>query len=116
MGYTREQLQKGFDLGPWTVEPDLNMLRREDSKDVHLEPLIMDVLVYLASRDGEVASKQDIQDAVWGRPVSDDAIQRAIAQARRGLSIDGESFIQNIPVSAVIGPTPRIAVSRALSG
>ena len=97
MGYTREQLQKGFDLGPWTVEPDLNMLRREDGKDVHLEPLIMDVLVYLASRDGEVASKQDIQDAVWGRPVSDDAIQRAIAQARRGLSIDGESFIQNIP-------------------
>ena len=40
-----------FRLGPWTVQPSLNTISRMVS-NLHLEPKAMEVLVYLAERQG----------------------------------------------------------------
>ena len=46
----------GFVTGEWTVTPSRNLLVRGDEQ-VRVEPRVMDVLVHLAGRAGEVVSK-----------------------------------------------------------
>ena len=60
----------------------------------------MDVLVFLAAHPGEVVSKQQLLDGVWGgRAVSDDALTGSIYQLRKVLGDDARSprFIETLP-------------------
>lgn len=88
-----------FQTGRWRVEPELNQVIA-DGKTVHLEPKVMQVLVCLAGRAGEVVSKQDIFRAVWPDTfVTDDVLTRAISELRKALG-DAKRparFIQTIP-------------------
>src|SRR5690606_8035081 len=54
-----------FHVGEYLVQPDLNQVRNAQ-KRIHLEPKVMDVLVYLARHPGEVLPKERIIQAVWG--------------------------------------------------
>lgn len=79
------QSQGDFRLGGWLVQPSLNRLSRQ-GRTVHVEPKLMDVLVFLASRPGEVTSKEELLEAVWGRPyIAESVLSRAIAELRRAL-------------------------------
>ena len=50
----------------------------------HVEPLVMDVLIVLASRPGEVVERGELVDLVWqGRAMSDEPLNRCISQLRR---------------------------------
>ncbi len=60
---TFTDLRRGFELGPWTVLPDRNLLRDGETR-VTVEPRPMDVLVFLASRQGEVVSNEDLVEAL----------------------------------------------------
>jgi len=85
-------------VGDWTVRPSLNRLER-DGRFVKLEPRAMEVLVYLASRAGEVVSADELIDAVWaGRVVGDGAIYQSINQLRHALTDDTDDvrYIQTI--------------------
>lgn len=74
-----------FVTGEWTVEPSRNLLLRGEEK-IRLEPRVMDALVYLAERSGQVVSKDDLIEFVWqGRSVTDDVLTVTICALRKAL-------------------------------
>jgi DNA-binding winged helix-turn-helix (wHTH) protein len=56
-------LKFGFRIEGWDVYPQQNLLKSPEHTKT-LEPKVMDVLVFLAERQGEVVSRQQILDAV----------------------------------------------------
>jgi len=81
-------VERPFRVGPWLVEPSLNRISRGD-ETIQLELRIMDVLVYLASRAGEVVPRQEIVDAVWATEIiSDNTLTHTIAEVRNALGDD----------------------------
>ena len=88
---TFTDLQRGFELGPWTVIPERDLLRQGEVEK-HLEPMVMDVLVVLASRRGGVVTKDQLVAAVWdGRATSNEAIAAKIANLRHKLGDDSRN-------------------------
>ena len=72
-------------VGEWRVDPDLNQISREQEV-VHLEPKAMAVLVHLANRPGEVASRDALLAVVWpGVIVGDNALTQVIIKLRKAL-------------------------------
>ncbi len=109
---TFTDLRKGFELGPWQVLPDLGLLRQGETEQ-RLEPMVMNVLVLLASSDGDVVTSDQIVEAVWaGRPTAPEAIVQKIKVLREKLGDDPKDpkFIHTIPkigyrlVCAVVVP------------
>ena len=85
---TFDELQKGFELGAWRVDPERDLLANGGVEE-HLEPMVMNVLVVLACAQGQVVTKQQLVDTVWGgRPTADDAIATKIAVLRNKLGDD----------------------------
>jgi DNA-binding winged helix-turn-helix (wHTH) protein len=75
-------------VGEWTVEPRLNRISRGDC-ELRLEPRVMDLLAYLAERAGEVASREEIIDALWREQcVADSVLTRAVSLLRNALGDD----------------------------
>lgn len=90
---------RGFWLDDWCVYPDLDRISRGDTT-VHLEPKVMDLLVYLARHTGQVVTKNDIIDAVWeGHIVANSALSRCMALLRGALGDDARHprYIETIP-------------------
>ena len=95
----KDALMQGFQMGPWFVLPERGLLSL-DGDEQHIEPLVMDVLIALAERAGEVLSNDQLIDAAWGgRAVTDDVIVRCIAVLRKNLgdSARDPEYIENIP-------------------
>lgn len=83
-----------FELDPARAE-----LRRAGAV-VALEPQVLDLIAYLASRPGQIVSRDDLIDGVWsGRIVSDSAIASRINAARAALGDDGSAqrLIKTVP-------------------
>ena len=92
-------LLKGFTLGDFRVHPPTGTLNGPDGTH-HLTPTTMDVLVYLASRRGELVTRQEIVDAVWsGDEVGNTSLTRCIGDLRQHLNDDPErpDYIQTLP-------------------
>jgi len=71
-----------FRIGDVDVRPATREMVRSERREV-LEPLVMQVLVVLASARGEILSRDDLIEACWGgRAVSDDAVSRVISSLR----------------------------------
>jgi len=75
---------------------------RRDGRHVRLQPLASRVLVTLASRPGELVTRAELREAVWGSDTFieiDAAINTAIRQVRRGLGDDarGSRFVETVP-------------------
>ena len=65
-----------------------------------LEPKAFDLLVLLASRSGELVTRQEVLDRVWaGVYVTDNAVARVVAQLRRvlGDAARGAKYIETVP-------------------
>jgi DNA-binding winged helix-turn-helix (wHTH) protein/TolB-like protein len=83
-----DKLQSGVRIGDWEVYPQENLLKGPDRECV-LEPKVMDVLVFLACRQGEVVSREQLLDAVWADVVvGDENVSRAIYVLRLELGDD----------------------------
>jgi Tol biopolymer transport system component/DNA-binding winged helix-turn-helix (wHTH) protein len=77
-----------FRLRQRLVDPSLNRVSSGD-QTVQVEPKIMQVLLALAERPGEVVSRDELMARVWpGVFVTDDVLHRAIRELRR--LFDGE--------------------------
>lgn len=90
-----------FSVGPWTVEPELHLLRHA-GETVRVEPKVMEVLVHLASRAPAVVSREELQEVVWGTPyVSEDLPRRAVYELRKAFRDDPKEprVIETIPRS-----------------
>ncbi len=88
-----------FQVGPWTVEAVLNRVR-SNAHVVQLEPKIMQVLLRLAERPGEVVKKEDLIRSVWADTfVTDDVLTRSISELRKVFADDPHrpAFIETIP-------------------
>jgi DNA-binding winged helix-turn-helix (wHTH) protein len=78
-------VRKPFKLGAWTVDPPTNRLRR-NGREVRLEPKVMRVLTYLATRRGEVVARHELESEVWsGAIVTDDALTNTVIMLRKAL-------------------------------
>ena len=94
----RNKLEAGFRVGEWLAQPTLNRISRGD-EEITLEPKVMDVLVYLASRQGETITKDDFFETVWeGVILTDDALSRCISELRKSLEDDSRNprYIETI--------------------
>ena len=77
--------QTGFSLGPWQVRPLLGEMQLDDAVH-HIEPKVMDVLVFLAQHPDQVVEREAIIETVWGgRFVSDDPLSKCITELRKVL-------------------------------
>jgi Tol biopolymer transport system component/DNA-binding winged helix-turn-helix (wHTH) protein len=87
-----------FQIGDWIIQPSVNRLRRGEQV-VRLEPKVMQVLVCLAEKAGEVVSREDLIARVWPDVfVTDDVLHRAIRELRRifGDSSSHPRYIETI--------------------
>jgi len=72
-----------FILGEWTVHPALNRITRGE-ETIPVEPRVMHVLACLASRPGDVLSRDDLLEWVWGETiVCEESLTRTISELRR---------------------------------
>ena len=77
-----------FILGEWSVDPVSDRISRGDQSE-KLEPKVMDVLVYLSARPGQVASREDLEASVWsGMIVGYEALTSTILKLRKVLDDD----------------------------
>lgn len=76
-----------FVTGDWTVVPSRNLLvRGGEGEEIRLEPRVMDVLVVLVERAGEVIPKEVLIERVWpDRHVTDDVLTVTIYALRKAL-------------------------------
>lgn len=77
--------QSVITIGDWVVDRDTNSICREEESR-KLQPLSIDVLLYLAEHSDRIVSNQELLDALWSRRfVGDDAVHRRIANLRKAL-------------------------------
>lgn len=92
-------MEGDFRVGPWRVQPRLNSISRE-ARERRVEPKVMEVLVYLADRAGDVVTKEELIHALWPDVfVTDDVLLRCISELRKALDDDAREprFIRTIP-------------------
>ena len=81
----RHRLLTGFRLGEWLVKPDDGSLI-SSQRVTRLEPLPMELLVFLCSHAGKVVSKPDVLRHIWpNRFVSDGTVKASFYQLRQAL-------------------------------
>ena len=89
-------------IGDWTITSAVNMIER-GGRQITLAPRLIDLLVYLAGRPGEVVSRDTLVESVWDRSiVTDQVVTQSIFELRKHLR-DGRpaksapEYIQTIP-------------------
>ena len=96
-GAIRLAQEAGFRLGPLEVRP-ATLEVEADGRREGLEPRVMQVLVALARRRGQVVSRDELIALCWGgRFVSEDAIQRCVARLRKLAQASGAFAIETAP-------------------
>lgn len=98
-----------FRVGSWLVQPQINSISRE-GESRRLEPQVIEVLVHLHQRAGQVVSKEEFFETVWkGRHVTDEALTNAIWELRRAFGDQAREprYIETIPKRGyrLIAPT-----------
>src|SRR6266536_117877 len=72
-----------FGIGDYVVDPRRNRVTGPAGEST-LQPKVIDVLCALAERQGEVLSRSDLIDRVWGKEFgADESLTRAISQLRK---------------------------------
>lgn len=103
-----------FRVADWVVDPKACRLTR-GADEISLRPLLVDLLALLASRPGEVVTKDEILERVWqGRFVCDSVLTRTMTELRHvlGDSVEKPVIIETIRkrgyrmVAAVSGLEP----------
>lgn len=86
-----------FALGGLRISPSTREVIGSEQRE-RLQPRIMQVLVVLARRRGEVVSRDELIATCWnGYAVSDDAIHRCIARIRRLAEAHGGFRLETVP-------------------
>ncbi len=105
-------------MGDWLVQPDTNRISTV-SENIYLRPQVMEVLVYLAGLQGQVATLESIHDDLWsGKVVSSGTIYNCIAELRLAMAKDGKSvsYIETIPKKGYRLAAPVVSMPAMLPG
>ncbi len=92
-------LHKPLLIGDWEVHPRMNRLRMGSSEH-RISPKFMHVLLRLADAKGEVVTRDELMDAVWGDTIVGEAVlTRAVSELRKVLcpGESADSAIETIP-------------------
>jgi len=88
-----------FIVSGWKVKVrGLTVSKDEDIR--HLEPKVMALLVRLASSDGEVITRDELMEALWGNVVvGDESLTTAVIKLRKALDDDSRNpaIIETVP-------------------
>jgi DNA-binding winged-HTH domains len=104
-----------FQIGKWTVEPQLNDITNSNWT-IHIEPKAMQVLICLAEHTDQVVTKERLMRVVWADTfVGDDVLTRTISDLRKALGDDAKDprFIQTIPRSGYRLIAPVVSSTRS---
>ena len=88
-----------FYVGRWLIQPRQNRIRGPE-KVTRVEPKVMEVLMCLARRPGEVVTRDQLLETVWaGTVVTDDVLTRSISELRKVFDDDPRNpgVIETIP-------------------
>lgn len=105
-------MQGSFRVGEWLVQPEAGRVTRH-GHTVYLRAKVMDLLVCLAARPGQVISKDVLLQTVWGTDaLSESALTRSMTELRQSLDDDAErpTVIETIPKRGyrVIAPVAEV--------
>jgi len=80
-----------FCLNDWIVDGSANRLQR-GNQDIKVEAKVMEVLVYLAGRTGELVTREELERDVWaGRIVGYESLTGTINKLRKALNDDSRN-------------------------
>jgi TolB-like protein/Tfp pilus assembly protein PilF len=94
-----DRIAEPFELAGWTVDPATCRMT-SGAQTVKLEPKVMEVLVFLARRQGRVVSRDELAAGAWpGTVVGDDAVTNSVLKLRRAFGDDTRAakLIETIP-------------------
>jgi transcriptional activator of cad operon len=111
-------------IGAWEVNQAANSIS-SPSGTAELEPRVMDLLMLLAAKPGDVVLKEEIVETLWGNVhVNEDALTRCVFKLRKVLGDDarnpkyiatvskrGYRLIADVSVSAEEGQGPRTRIN-----
>src|SRR5271154_4166699 len=84
-------------FGEFELAPDARALWRR-GEEVKLGSRALDILIALASRPGQILSKDDLTQLVWrGAFVDDTALRVGISAVRKALGNGGDRYIATVP-------------------
>ncbi len=95
-----------FCIGDWHIDPSLGRVsglsagRDSGAEQTKLEPQVMAVLLCLAKQQGQVVSREAIEDQAWAnRVVGYDSLSTAIIKLRKALGDDSKNprYIETVP-------------------
>lgn len=90
--------QSVFLIERCTVDPTLNRVISHDGRITHLEPKVIQLLVYMAERPDEVLSRDTLLNSIWGDAfVCEQVLTNAISQIRQSFGEAGRDYLQTIP-------------------
>jgi Tol biopolymer transport system component/DNA-binding winged helix-turn-helix (wHTH) protein len=92
------KVQGAVRFGEFELDLRAYELRRNGQR-VRLERLPMDLLIFLVERHGELVTRSDIVDQLWGKDVFievEPAVNTAIKKIRRALG-EGSTFVETVP-------------------
>lgn len=93
------ELDKTFRVGNWMVDPVARSF--SDGKDtLRVDPKAIDLLELLASRPGEVVTRDEIFDAIWPNViVGEDTLAKTISRLRKALGDQAVNarYIETVP-------------------
>lgn len=93
------KITHSFYLGPALVEPLRNIICL-NGHEIHIEPKIMQVLLFLVERQGEVCTRDELLSTAWPDTFpSDGVLAKAICTLRKALADRTRNpvFIETIP-------------------
>ena len=99
MSIMRDGIDRDFRLDDWRVQPPLCRLSK-DGLTRQVRPKVMDLLTYFAAHRGEVVSKDQLINDVWGaEAVSESALTRTVTELRQALGDDADAprLLETIP-------------------
>ena len=110
-----EPADGGLGFGPFTLFPSQRLLV-ENGKPVELGARALDILTLLASRHGEVVSKQALLAEAWPDVFVEEVNLRVhVSAVRRALrdGVDGRRFLKTIPGQGYSFVAPVVPLGRA---
>src|SRR5271167_3055804 len=84
-------------FGEFELAPVARALWRR-GEEIRLGSRALDILIALASRPGQIVSKDDLTQLVWrGAFVDETALRVGISAARKALGLGGDRYIATVP-------------------
>ena len=87
-----------FRVGEWVLSPALHTLKHDEHGSRTLRPKLIQILLCLAERPGEVLHRDELLDRIWrGRIVNEEALTRGVSELRTILGDDRHGTVPSLP-------------------